>query len=81
MTSLSISPKSRDDLGALRRECGQWLKDKREAAGLSQREIAAKVGSNITPLFRRSKLDAVAFHRSATRPMLWALALIRVNSQ
>lgn len=44
MTSLSISPKSRDDLGALRRECGQWLKDKREAAGLSQREIAAKVG-------------------------------------
>jgi transcriptional regulator with XRE-family HTH domain len=44
MTSLSISTKSRDDLGALRRECGQWLKDKREAAGLSQREIAAKVG-------------------------------------
>ena len=44
MTSLSVSPKSRDDLGALRRECGQWLKDKREAAGLSQREIAAKVG-------------------------------------
>lgn len=44
MTSLSISPKGRDDLGALRRECGQWLKDKREAAGLSQREIAAKVG-------------------------------------
>lgn len=44
MTSLSISPKSRDDLGALRRECGHWLKDKREAAGLSQREIAVKVG-------------------------------------
>ncbi|WP_354669091.1 helix-turn-helix transcriptional regulator [Rhizobium sp. SSA_523] len=44
MTSPVVSTKSRDDLGALRRECGAWLKERREAAGLSQRDIAAKVG-------------------------------------
>lgn len=44
MSALNTSAKSRDDLGALRRECGSWLKEKREAAGLSQRDIAARVG-------------------------------------
>ena len=44
MSALNTSPKGRDDLGALRRECGSWLKEKREAAGLSQRDIAARVG-------------------------------------
>lgn len=44
MNAPSSLPRSKDDLGALRRECGQWLKEKREAAGLSQREISAKVG-------------------------------------
>ena len=35
---------SRDDTVALRREGGAWLKEKREAVGLSQRELAARVG-------------------------------------
>ncbi|MCA1869737.1 helix-turn-helix transcriptional regulator [Agrobacterium genomosp. 3] len=35
---------SRDELVTLRRECGNWLKEKREAAGLSQRGLAQKVG-------------------------------------
>ena len=39
-----IAPKTRDEIGALRRECGVWLREKREAAGLSQRELANKVG-------------------------------------
>jgi transcriptional regulator with XRE-family HTH domain len=30
----------------LRREGGQWLKAQREAAGLSQRQLAAKVGAD-----------------------------------
>lgn len=29
----------------LRREAGRWLKERREAAGLSQRQLAAKVGA------------------------------------
>lgn len=44
MTSLFQQVLSRDDTVALRREGGAWLKEKREAAGLSQRELAAKVG-------------------------------------
>jgi transcriptional regulator with XRE-family HTH domain len=30
----------------LRREGGRWLKEQREAAGLSQRQLAAKVGAD-----------------------------------
>ena len=44
MTSQLQQVISRDDTVALRREGGAWLKEKREAAGLSQRELAAKVG-------------------------------------
>lgn len=44
MTSQVQQVLSRDDTVALRREGGAWLKEKREAAGLSQRELAAKVG-------------------------------------
>lgn len=44
MTSQLQQVLSRDDTVALRREGGAWLKEKREAAGLSQRELAAKVG-------------------------------------
>ncbi|MDO1584592.1 helix-turn-helix domain-containing protein [Rhizobium oryzicola] len=38
----TFAPK--DDQAALRREVGAWLKDRREAAGLSQRDLAMKVG-------------------------------------
>ncbi|WP_367187293.1 helix-turn-helix domain-containing protein [Rhizobium oryzicola] len=34
----------RDELAALRRECGAWLKERREVADLSQRELATRVG-------------------------------------
>lgn len=44
MTSQLQQVLSRDDTVALRREGGAWLKEKREAAGLSQRELATKVG-------------------------------------
>ncbi|MBB4145755.1 helix-turn-helix domain-containing protein [Rhizobium rhizoryzae] len=35
---------SRDGTVALRREAGQWLKERRESAGLSQRDLSAKIG-------------------------------------
>ncbi|WP_137136944.1 helix-turn-helix transcriptional regulator [Rhizobium sp. FKY42] len=44
MTSLVQQLPSRDEAAALRREAGQWLKERREAAGLSQRDLSAKVG-------------------------------------
>jgi transcriptional regulator with XRE-family HTH domain len=33
-----------EDVGVLRRDAGQWLKQLREARGLSQRDLAEKVG-------------------------------------
>lgn len=34
------------DVQDLRREGGRWLKEQRETAGLSQRQLAAKVGAD-----------------------------------
>ncbi|MDO1585591.1 helix-turn-helix domain-containing protein [Rhizobium oryzicola] len=36
--------KDAGDIAELRKEAGLWLRDKRETAGLSQRELATKVG-------------------------------------
>lgn len=44
MYASAVTSFSRDELASLRRECGIWLKEKREAVGLSQRGIAQKVG-------------------------------------
>ncbi|CAH1658969.1 MAG: helix-turn-helix transcriptional regulator [Chelatococcus sp.] len=33
------------DVQSLRRDAGRWLKERREAVGLSQRELAALVGT------------------------------------
>lgn len=44
MTSLVQQSHGRDEAAALRREAGQWLKERREAAGLSQRDLSKKVG-------------------------------------
>jgi transcriptional regulator with XRE-family HTH domain len=38
--------RSATEVQDLRREGGRWLKDMREAAGLSQRQLAAKVGAD-----------------------------------
>ncbi len=38
--------RSASEVQDLRREGGRWLKDMREAAGLSQRQLAAKVGAD-----------------------------------
>ncbi|MCK5908937.1 MAG: helix-turn-helix transcriptional regulator [Caulobacter sp.] len=38
--------RSAPEVQDLRREGGRWLKEAREAAGLSQRQLAAKVGAD-----------------------------------
>lgn len=35
---------TRDEIAGLRKEAGAWLKERREAQGLSQRDLAARVG-------------------------------------
>lgn len=44
MQSHAANMKAKDEMGALRREAGAWLREKREAAGLGQRELAGRVG-------------------------------------
>ncbi len=44
MQAHAANMKAKDEMGALRREAGAWLREKREAAGLSQRELAGRVG-------------------------------------
>jgi transcriptional regulator with XRE-family HTH domain len=38
--------RSATEVQDLRREGGRWLKERREAVGLSQRQLAAKVGAD-----------------------------------
>lgn len=40
----SLKGREVNDLAELRKQAGLWLREKREAAGLSQRELAAAVG-------------------------------------
>lgn len=44
MAAPAVSTISRDELALLRRECGIWLKEKREAVGLSQRGVSDRIG-------------------------------------
>lgn len=43
LSSVNTSP-TKDDIAALRREAGAWVRSKREASGLSQRDLAGRVG-------------------------------------
>jgi len=44
MLSAANTSPNKDDIAALRREAGLWVRGKREAAGLSQRDLADRVG-------------------------------------
>lgn len=44
MTLAGKRVSSPGDIAELRKEAGLWLRGKREAVGLSQRELAIKVG-------------------------------------
>jgi transcriptional regulator with XRE-family HTH domain len=57
----------------LRREGGRWLKAMREAAGLSQRELAAKVGADYYTFI--SQLETGRGRIPPDRYLDWARAL------
>ncbi len=57
----------------LRHEGGRWLKEKREQANLSQRQLAAKVGAEYYTLI--SQLETGRGRVASDQYMVWAGAL------
>jgi transcriptional regulator with XRE-family HTH domain len=69
------NPQSRlsDEVQELRRHGGRWLKEKRESVGLSQRELAARVGADYYTFI--SQLETGRGRIPPDRYLLWAQAL------
>lgn len=65
--------RSASDVQDLRREGGRWLKEMREAAGLSQRQMAAKVGADYYTFI--SQLETGRGRIPPDRYLDWARAL------
>lgn len=65
--------RSASDVQDLRREGGRWLKEMREAAGLSQRQLAAKVGADYYTFI--SQLETGRGRLPPDRYVDWAQAL------
>ncbi|WP_375267709.1 helix-turn-helix domain-containing protein [Phenylobacterium sp.] len=61
------------DVQGLRREGGRWLKERREAAGLSQRQLASKVGAEYYTFI--SQLETGRGRIPPDRYRAWAQAL------
>jgi transcriptional regulator with XRE-family HTH domain len=69
------NPQKRSDPATqeLRREAGQWLKELREKRGLSQRELAARVGTEYYTFI--SQLETGRGRLPPDRYTIWADAL------
>lgn len=65
--------RSAADVQDLRKEGGRWLKELRETAGLSQRELAAKVGAEYYTFI--SQLETGRGRIPPDRYISWAQAL------
>lgn len=70
--------RSAADVQDLRREGGRWLKELREGAGLSQRQLAAKVGADYYTFI--SQLETGRGRIPPDRYREWAEAL-QVNAR
>jgi len=57
----------------LRKEAGRWLRELREKRGLSQRELAERVGAEVYTLI--SQLEHGRGHIPPDRYLVWAEAL------
>ena len=62
-----------DDVAKLRRHAGSWLKELREARGLSQRDLAAQVGVEYYTFI--SQLESGRGRIPPDRYLVWAKAL------
>lgn len=65
--------RSASEVQDLRREGGRWLRELREAAGLSQRQLAAKVGADYYTFI--SQLETGRGRIPPDRYVEWAQAL------
>ena len=65
--------RSASEVQELRREAGRWLKQQREAAGLSQRDLAARVGADYYTFI--SQLETGRGRIPPDRYEVWAKAL------
>ena len=65
--------RSASEVQELRREAGRWLKQLREAAGLSQRDLAARVGADYYTFI--SQLETGRGRIPPDRYEAWAEAL------
>jgi transcriptional regulator with XRE-family HTH domain len=74
------NPQSRlsKEVQDLRRHGGRWLKEKREQAGLSQRELAEQVGAEYYTFI--SQLETGRGRIPPDRYLVWAQAL-RINAR
>ena len=54
------------DTGSPKKKAGSWLREQRQKAGLSQMDLANKLGLEHSPSFPRSKTALVGF-----RPKVW----------
>lgn len=61
------------DVQGLRREGGRWLRERREAAGLSQRQLAERVGADYYTFI--SQLETGRGRIPPDRYVAWAKAL------
>jgi transcriptional regulator with XRE-family HTH domain len=61
------------DTIALRQKAGKWLKERREACGLSQRQLAHAIGSDCYTLI--SQLESGYGRIPPSKYRLWAAAL------
>jgi transcriptional regulator with XRE-family HTH domain len=77
-----------NDVAELRKEAGLWLREKREAVGLSQRELAIKVGFEYYTFISqiesgRGRVPAERYERYAKAfrmsPRDFALTMLRFN--
>jgi len=66
-----LAQKQREQL--LRKETGRWLRELREKRGLSQRELADKVGAEVYTLI--SQLEHGRGRIPPDRYLVWAQAL------
>ncbi len=66
------------DTGALRKQAGRWLRSRREALGLSQRELARRVNMEYYTFI--SQIESGRGRVPAERMVHWAHAL-EINSQ
>ena len=69
------NPQKHDASGAflLRREAGKWLRERREACGLSQRQLATAVGLDCYTII--SQVESGSGRISHDKYRIWATAL------